>query len=236
MALDAPHPHLLGAAPSLRHVRGLRVSVAASWTGASIADRRDRRLAHLGRPAADLTDGGSARHQAADVVEARGLGRPCIDDLAHATAGMRKHDDHPHPACERFVSACGGVSGPRRPTLLACVAPPTGRTTARFLPVPRLCTWADRLLKLSPAGGATDGSVFARLRAGCATLPACKDLIQRFRAAAQGWRAGQKLRKTKGLSHDTLAQCQPLLSAMPSVRWRLECGADVAHPRATATT
>src|SRR5438552_12970994 len=38
LAIDAHHPHLGGAAPSLRHVRGLGGSVAASWTGEAIAD------------------------------------------------------------------------------------------------------------------------------------------------------------------------------------------------------
>ena len=83
--------------------------------------------------------------------------------------------------------------------------------------VHRLFTWADRLLKLSPAGRAKDGSIFARLRVGFDTLPACKDRIKRFRAAAQGLLEGQKILKTQGLSHDTLAQCKPLISEMPSV-------------------
>ena len=45
-----------------------------------------------------------------------------------------------------------------------------------------------------------------------------KDLIKRFRADAQGLLECQKLLKTKGLSHDTLARCKPLISEMPSVR------------------
>jgi len=236
LAIDAQHHHLLGAAPSLRHVRCIGVAVAESWTGASIADRLDRLIAHMGRPAAYRKDGGSELHKAADLLEARGLGSPCIDDISHATAGMRKHDDQPHPAFERFLSACGCVSGKLKHTILACLAPPTVRTKARFMHVHRLCTWADRLLKLSPAGGAKDGSVFARLRACFDTLPACKDLIKRFRADAQGLRACQKMLKTKGLSHDTLAQCKPLLSEMPSVRLRLEFGAYLEHQLATAKT
>ena len=217
VAIDAPHPHLLGAAPSLRHGRCLGVSVAESWTGEAMAAGRDRLIAQMGRPAAYLKDGGSDRHKATDWLEARGLGSPCIDDIAHAAAGMLTHNDQHHPAFERFWSACGCVSGTLKHTILACLAPPTGRTKARFMHVHRLFSWADRLLKLSPAGGAKDGSIFARLRVGFDTLPACKDRIKRFRAAAQGLLEGQKILKTQGLSPDTLAQWKPLISEMPSV-------------------
>jgi len=217
LAIDAHHHHLLGAAPSLRHVRCLGVSVAESWTGEAIAAVLDRLIAQMGRPAAYLKDGGSDRHKATDWLEARGLGSPCIDDIAHAAAGMLTHNDQHHPAFERFWSACGCVSGTLKHTILACLAPPTGRTKARFMHVHRLFSWADRLLKLSPAGGAKDGSILARLRVCFDKLPACKDLIKRFRAAAQGLLECQKILKTQGLSHDTLAQCKPLLSEMPSV-------------------
>ena len=236
LAIDAHHHQLLGTAPSLSHVRCIGVSVAESWTGESIADMLDRLIAQMGRPAAYLKDGGSDLHKAADLLEARGLGSPCIDDISHATAGMLKHDYQHHPAFERFLSACGCVSGKLKHTILACLAPPTVRTKARFMNVHRLFTWADRLLKLSPAGGAKDGSVLARLRACFDMLPACKDLIKRFRADAQGLLACQKILKTKGLSPDTLAQCKPLISEMPSVRLRLEFGAYLEYQLATAKT
>ncbi len=234
MALDAPHHQLLGAAPSLEHVHGLGGAVADSWTGESIADVLDRLIAQMGRPAASLKDGGSDLHKAADVLAARGLGSPCIADLSHAAAGMLKHSDPQHPAFERFLSACGRVSGPLTHTILACLAPPTVRTKARLMHVPRLFSWADRLLKLSPAGGAKAGSIFARLRAGFDELPACKDLIKRFRADAQGVRECPKLLKTKGLSHDTLARCKPLISEMPAGLLRLEFEVSLEHQLATA--
>jgi hypothetical protein len=41
-------------------------------------------------------------------------------------------------------------------------------------------------------------------------------LCNRFRGDAQGLLACQKILKTKGLCHDTLAQCEPLIDAMPS--------------------
>jgi hypothetical protein len=64
----------------------------------------------------------------------------------------------------------------------------------------------------------------------------CKDLIKRFRADAQGLLECQKILKTKGLAHDTLARCQPLISAMPSVSLRLEFEAYLEHQLATAKT
>jgi hypothetical protein len=236
LALDAHHHQLVNAAPSLRHVHCIGVSVAESWTGEAIADVLDRLIAQMGRPAAYLKDGGSDLHKAADLLEERRLGSPCIDDISHAAAGMLKHYYHHHPAFERFVSACGSVSGKLKQTLLACLAPPTVRTKSRFMHVHRLVTWAQRLLQLSPAGGAKAGSILARLRACLDELPACKDLIKRFGADAQGLLECQKILKTQGLSHDTLAQCQSRISAMPSAPLRLEFAAYLEYQLATAKT
>jgi len=180
LAIDAHHHQLLGAASALEHVHCIGVSVGESWTGEAIADVLDRLIAQMGRPAAYLKDGGSELHKAADVLEARGLGSPCIDDISHAAAGMLKHYDQHHPAFERFVSACGRVSGKLKHTVLACLAPPTVRTKARFMHVHRLFTWAARLLHLSPPGGAKTGSLLARLRSCMDELPACKDLIKGY--------------------------------------------------------
>src|SRR5712691_6111701 len=164
LAIDAHHHQLLGAASALEHVHCIGVSVGESWTGDAIADVLNRLIAQMGRPAAYLKDGGSDLHKAADVLEARGLGSPCIDDISHAAAGMLKHYYQHHPAFERFLSACGRVSGTLKQTILACLAPPTVRTKARFMNVHRLFTWAERLLHLSPPGGAKTGSLLARLR------------------------------------------------------------------------
>jgi hypothetical protein len=236
LAIDAHHHQLLGAASALEHVHCIGVSVGESWTGEAIADVLDRLIAQMGRPAAYLKDGGSDLHKAADVLEARGLGSPCIDDISHAAAGMLKHYYQHHPAFERFLSACGRVSGQLKHTILACLAPPTVRTKARFMHVHRLFTWAERLLHLSPPGGAKTGSLLARLRSCMDELPACKDLIKRFCADAQGLLECQQLVKTKGLCHDTLAQCQPLISEMPSAPLRLEFAAYLAYQLETAKT
>ena len=236
LALDAHHHDLTDGAPSLSHVHCIAVCVADSWTGEEIAEVLKRLIAQIGRPAAYLKDGGSELQKAADVLEPQGLTSPCIDDISHAAANMLKHAYQHHPAFERFLSACGRASGKLKQTLLACLAPPTVRTKARFMNVHRLFTWADRLLQLSPPGGAKSGSILARLRACIDELPACKDLIKRFRADAHGLLACQKIVKTQGLCHDTLAQCQALIAEMPSAQVRQEFEAYLHYHLATAKT
>ena len=165
LALDAHHHHLSDAAPSLPQVRCLAVSVATSWTGDTLAELLRRLIAVMGRPAAYLKDGASDLHKAIGLLEEQGLASPAIDDISHAVANMLKRRYHDHPTFATFVSACGRVSGKLKHTMLACLAPPTVHTTARCMHVHRLVTWADRLLTLSPAGGAKAGSTLAQLRA-----------------------------------------------------------------------
>ena len=143
-----------------------------------------RLIATMGRPAASLKDSGSDLQKAVAVLEDDGVGSPCLDDMSHAAAGMRKRTYQHHPAFERFVSACGRVSGKLKHTLLACFAPPPVRTKARFMHVHRLCTWADRVLQLSPPGSAKRGSLLAQLRGALDDLPDCKALIKRFQGDA----------------------------------------------------
>lgn len=159
LALDAHHHQLEPGAPALRHVRCLAVAVAASWNGDTIAALLKRLIAQMGRPAAYRKDSGSELHKAAALLAEQGLGSPCIDDISHAAAGMLKRISQSHPAFETFLSACGRVSGKLKQTLLACLAPPRVRTKARFMNVHRLLTWADRVLQLSPPGGAKRGSI-----------------------------------------------------------------------------
>jgi hypothetical protein len=71
---------------------------------------------------------------------------------------MLKRVYQAHPAFGTFLAACGRVSSTLKHTLLACLVPPKVPTKARFMHVHRLFTWADRVLKLSPAGGAKTGS------------------------------------------------------------------------------
>jgi hypothetical protein len=158
LACDAHHHQLTPDALSLERVHCIGVSVADAWTGEIIAELLGRLIAVMGRPAAYLKDGGGDLHKAVALLAEQGLASPCIDDISHAVAGMLKRSDHAHPTCETFLSACGRVSGQLKHTILACLAPPTVRTKARFMPVHRLCTWADRVLQLSPCGAAKAGS------------------------------------------------------------------------------
>ena len=236
LACDAHHHQLAPGALSLEHVHCIGVSVADAWTGDTIAELLGRLIAQMGRPAAYLKDGGSDLQKAVDLLGEQGLSSPCLDDISHAVAGMLKRYYQHHPAFESFLSACGRVSGKLKHTMLACLAPPKVRTKARFMHVHRLVTWADRVLKLSPAGGAKTGSTLAKLRACLDQLPACKALITRFRADALGLLAGQKIVKIKGLSHDTRAQCEPLIATMPSSALRREFRAYLDFELKTATT
>lgn len=236
LACDAHSHHLTPGALSLDRVHCIGVSVADAWTGETIAELLGRLIAQMGRPAAYLKDGGSDLHKAVAFLGEYGLASPCIDDISHAVAGMLKRMYQAHPSFATFLSACGRVSGKLKHTLLACLAPPNVQTKARFMNVHRLFTWADRLLKLSPAGGAKSGSTLAKLRACLDHLPACKALITRFRGDASALLACQKILKTNGLSHDTLAQCQPLIDTMPSNALRLEFNAYLAFELETAKT
>ncbi len=159
LALDAHHHQLESGAPALRHVHCIGVAVADSWTGETIAELLKRLIAQMGRPAAYLKDNGSELHKAVALLADDGLASPCLDDISHAAASMLKRTYQHHPAFERFVSACGRASGKLKHTLLACLVPPTVRTKARFMNVHRLVTWADRVLQLSPPGGAKRGSM-----------------------------------------------------------------------------
>jgi hypothetical protein len=236
LAFDAHHHQLAPGALSVDRVRCIGVSVAASWTGDTIADLLRRLIAVMGRPAASLKDGGGALHRAVALLDEPGLASPCLDDISHAVAGMLKRFSQHHPTFETFVSACGRVSGHLKHTILACLAPPKVRTKARFMHVPRLFTWADRVLKLSPAGSAKTGSTLAKLRACLDQLPACKALIKRFRADALGLLECQKILKIKGLSHDTRAQGAPRIATMPSSALRQEFRAYLDFELETATT
>src|SRR5712691_3006317 len=64
----------------------------------------------------------------------------------------------------------------------------------------------------------------------------CKALIRQFRGDAVALLACQKLLKTHGLSHDTLAQCEPLIGTIPSGAVRREFTAYLHYQLQTAAT
>jgi hypothetical protein len=236
LALDAHHHQCTPAAPGLQSVHPIALSVAASWTGETIAELLQRLIAVMGRPAAYLKDGGNDLHKAIRLLAEQGLASPAIDDISHVVANRLKRQYQDHPMLATFVSACGRVSGKLKQTLLACRAPPNVQTKARFMNLHRLVTWADRLLKLSPARRAKQGSTLSKLRACFDQLPSCKALIKRFRDDAVPLLACQKIRKTHGLSHNTLAQCEPLIEAVASYAVRCDFAAYLQGQLKTATT
>ncbi len=222
LACDAHHHQRNRGALSLAQLHCIGVSVATSWTGEAIVAVLKRLIAVMGRPAAYLKDRGSERYKAGDLLALEGLASACIDDISHAAASMLKRTYQHPPDFEMFLSACGRVSSNFKQTILACLAPPNVRTKARFMNVHRLFTWADRVLKLSPTGGAKAGSILARLRANLDRLPPCKALIKRFRADAKGLMGCEPILKTKGLTPATLAACEPLIDTMASAAVRQE--------------
>jgi hypothetical protein len=234
LALDAHHDQLAGCAPGFHHVRCVAVAVSPSWSGERLAALLECVISVVGRPAAYLKDGGSELKKATDVLSERGLGSPVIDDISHAVANMLKRRYETHPQFATFLSACGRVSSRLKHTVLACLAPPKVQTKSRFMNVHRLVRWADRVLGLLPAGRAKAGSVVAKLRTCLDELPACRALIRQFRDDAVALLACQKILKTRGLTHDTLHACEPLLDTMASVRVRHEFARYLHHQLETA--
>jgi hypothetical protein len=236
LALDAHHHQREASAPALRHVHCLGVAVADTWTGDTIAALLKRLIAQMGRPAAYLKDNGSELHKAVALLADDDLHSPCLDDISHAAASMLKRTYQYHPAFERFVAACGRASGKLKHTLLACLVPPAVHTKARFLNVHRLVTWADRVLRLSPPGGAKRGSMLAKLRSALEDLPDCKALITRFQGDARALLACQDLLKNRGLGTDTVAQCAVHIANMPTAAIGREFQAYLTHQLSIATT
>lgn len=222
LALNAHHHQLCPVAPGLQDLHCMAVSVADSWTGESIAAFLDRLIASAGRPAAYLKDGGTDLQKAIRLLGAQGLASPCIDDISHVIANLLKWWYQDHPIFETFLSACGRVSGKLKQTVLACLAPPKVQTKARFMNVHRLIRWADQLLRLSPAGGARKGSTLSKLRACLDRLPSCRAFIKRFRDDAVPLLECQRIFKARGLSHSTIAQCEPFIQAIGSSPVRRE--------------
>src|SRR5436309_2244818 len=234
LAIDAHHYQLAGVAPGFQHVHCIAVSVSPSWSGERLADLLERVISVVGRPAADLKDGGSELKKAVDLLRERGLSSPVIDDISHAVANRLKRRDEKHPQFSTLLSACGRVSSHLKHTVLACLTPPKVQTTSRFMHIHRLVRWADWVLGFLPAGRAKTDSVLAKWRACLDELPACRTLIRQFRDDAVALLACQKLLKTHGLTHDTLSQCDPLLDTMASVRVRQEFSRYLHHQLETA--
>ena len=216
LALNAHHHRLVADAPGFQNVHCIAVSVADSWTGEHIASFLERLISVMGRPAGYLKDSGSDLKKAIRLLDERGIGSPSIEDISHVIANLLKYWYCDHPMFEKFLSACGCVAGKLKQTILACLAPPKVHTKARFMNVHRLIRWAERLLELSPPGGAAKGSALSKLRACLDGLPQCRAFIKRFMADAMPLLECQKILKTRGLSHATLAECEQLIELIPT--------------------
>ncbi len=215
LALDAQHHGLNEGAPTLGQVKCIAVSVASSWTGEAIADFLQPVIAGTATPLAYLKDGGTDLAKATRVLSDRGYPSVCIDDLSHIIANLLKHEYQDHPLFTPFISACGQSSKKLKQTILACLAPPKVSTKARFMNLHRLVKWADSLLKHSPKGRASAGSLLSKLRASLDHIPQCKAFIRRFLRDATPLLACQKILKNNGLSHTSYQQCQPFLETIP---------------------
>jgi len=212
LALRADHHEHAVGAPGFEDVRCVAVAVADSWTGETIASFLKRVIAVTGRPAAYLKDGGTDLRKALRLLGE--LSSPAIDDISHTIANLIKGWYLDHPLLQSFLSACGRAGANLKQTALACLTPPRVQTKSRFMNLHRLIRWADQLLTLSPPGRAAKGSMLSKLRECFDLLPSCKPFIRRFRDDATPLLECQKILKAKGLSRETMAQCEPLIETI----------------------
>lgn len=218
LALDTQHYALNpGTAPTLQNVHCVAVSVADTWTGETIAVLLEKIIAKMGQPDAYLKDGGTDLSKAARLMGERGACSCSIDDISHFVANLLKHEYNKHPSFDVFISACGKVSKMLKQTLLACLAPPKVSTKARFMNVYRLVKWASLLLKHSPKGRATKGSLLQKLRNSFDRLPQCKSFIKDFLLDAEPLIKCQEILKNQGLNQDSAVTCRPIINTIPNV-------------------
>lgn len=215
LAVRIDHHGTSEKAIALQDTHCVAVKVAATWTGETIAEFLEKAIAAVGRPAAFLKDGGRDLAKAVTILEGRGYAAPSIDDISHVAANLLKHEYGRHPLFETFITVCGRVSKNLKQTILACLAPPKVSTKARFMNLHRLVEWAQKLLRHSPAGRAAKGSILERLRRSLDDLPACKPFIGRFLRDASALLSIQAILKNRGISRQTVSECEVVLNALP---------------------
>jgi len=219
LALNLRHHQQHNSAPRLQDVECIAVSVAESWTGDTIADFLKKVIASVGgAPVAFLKDGGTDLGKAVrnlNELNEQGGSYLSIADISHTIANLFKHEYSKHPLFETFLSACGSASKKLKQTLLASLAPPKVSTSARFMNLHKLVSWADQLLKHSPSGLAREGSMLAKLRTSLDELPACKLFIEHFLRDSTPLLACQKILKGKGLNIETYGECEKLIAILP---------------------
>lgn len=216
IAINAGHYIENRGAPDFQQICCVAISVAASWTGETVADFLEKVIAVAGRPTAYLRDGGTDLAKAVRLLDERGMSSPSAEDISHIAANLLKHEYRNHPMFETFISACGKVSKKLKQTVLACLTPPKISTKARFMNLHRLVRWADQLLGHSPKGRSPKGSALSKLRAVIGQIPKCRSFISDFLRDANPLLACQKILKSEGLSPDSYEKCKKLVEVVPS--------------------
>jgi hypothetical protein len=216
LSLNLKHHQQHDHAPTLQDVKCIAVSVAASWSGESIADFLKTVIAQAGElPSAFLKDGGTDLEKAISILNEQGSSFISIADVSHVIANLFKHYYGEHDLFNTFIAACGQVSKNLKQTLLASLAPPKISVKARFMNLHRLVAWADQLLKHSSRGAAKAGSILFKLRNSLDQLPACKAFIQCFLRDAAPLLECQKILKKNGLNTKTYQICEELVAVLP---------------------
>ena len=201
--------------PTLGDVNCVAISVSPSWTGESIADFLQQVIHTTGKPASFLKDGGTNLEKAVRLLNERDLFCHSIDDVSHVVANLLKNEYTKHPSYELFVSICGQASKKMKQTLLAPLAPPKVSTKARFMNIHRVVKWAELILKHSPRGRASEGSIISKLRKSLGKLPEHQHFIRRFLRDARALLKCQEVLKTKGLSVEIYNECKTVLQDIP---------------------
>ena len=216
IAINVRHHAEHDGAPTLLDYRCVAVAVAESWTGEIEADFMERVIEVTGRPSAMLMDGGTDLGKSNRDLAAKEILIPVVEDVSHFVANLLKHEYEDHASFDPFMSACGKASKKLKQTVLAFLAPPKISMKARFMNIHRLVQWADKILKHSPQGRAAKGSILEKLRGALNEIPEHKLFITNFLRDAVPPMECMKLLKNKGLSHETWAQCQKLVEAIPA--------------------
>ncbi|MCP4052703.1 MAG: hypothetical protein GY739_06515, partial [Mesoflavibacter sp.] len=215
LALNANHHLLNMTAPTLQTVKCIAVSVSSYWNGEKIADFLQKVISVIGKPTAYLKDGGTDLAKAVRILGERSKLSPSIADISHIVANILKHEYQGHPMFNTFITACGKASKKLKQTILACFAPPKTSTKARFMNLHRLVKWASQLLKHSPRGRASNGSILSKLRASLDELPKCKAFINRFLRDTTPLLECQRILKNKGLSYGSYQEIKKLIGSIP---------------------
>jgi len=237
LALDANHYlHNPGTAPSLQQAKCVAVSVADTWTGETIMELLEKIIAQIGMPVAYLKDGGTDLGKAIRLLHEKGIPSLSIDDISHFVANLLKHEYQKHPLFDVFISACGKVSKMLKQTILACLAPPKISTKARFMNLHHLVMWSSRILKQSPRGRATKGSLLQKLRDCFDRLPECKTFIGDFLLDVEPLMECQGILKNKGLNINSFDECRPIIKTIPNTYIRDSFGDWLEKHLAMATT